>query len=117
MICKVLSFFWLNCCRYVDCRQASDAHERVIDWLQQNGKAAAILPGRNRQTSVFYNRQLYKARHLIENFFCKLKPILGHATRYDKTAKISLWPSLHFASAIILCLLRVHPEALEVMFE
>ncbi len=29
----------------------------------------------------------YKARHLIENFFCRLKQYRAIATRYDKTAR------------------------------
>ena len=33
-----------------------------------------------------YDRDLYKARHLIENFFARLKQYRGIATRYDKTA-------------------------------
>jgi transposase len=28
-----------------------------------------------------------KARHLIENFFCRLKEFRAIATRYDKTAR------------------------------
>ena len=33
-----------------------------------------------------YDKELYKARHLIENFFAKLKLFRAIATRYDKTA-------------------------------
>ena len=32
-----------------------------------------------------YDRALYRARHLIENFFAKLKHYRAIATRYDKT--------------------------------
>ena len=34
-----------------------------------------------------YNKDLYQARHLIENFFAKLKLFRAIATRYDKTAR------------------------------
>lgn len=34
-----------------------------------------------------YNKELYKARDLIENFFAKLKLFRAIATRYDKTAR------------------------------
>jgi transposase len=34
-----------------------------------------------------FDRELYKERHLIENFFCKLKQFRAIATRYDKTAR------------------------------
>jgi transposase len=31
-----------------------------------------------------YDKELYKARHLIENFFAKLELFRAIATRYDK---------------------------------
>lgn len=64
-----------------------DAHARVIEPLQQAGKMAVIPPKRNRQRPRSYDRHLYKARHLVENFFCKLKQFRAIATRYDKTAR------------------------------
>ena len=33
-----------------------------------------------------YDKELYKARHLIENFFCKLKQFRRIATRFEKRA-------------------------------
>ena len=50
-----------------------DANERVIERLQTQGKTAVIPPKRNRTIPRNYDRDLYKARHLIENFFAKLK--------------------------------------------
>ncbi len=44
-----------------------DADERVIERLQQQGKTAVIPPKRNRTTLRDYDKDLYKARHLIEN--------------------------------------------------
>ena len=41
-----------------------------------------------------------KARHLIENFFAKLKQYRAIATRYDKTAGNFL-SAIHLASAVI----------------
>ena len=43
------------------------------------------ISSRRRQRS--YDRQLYQARHLIENFFARLKQNRAIATRYDKTAQ------------------------------
>jgi transposase len=43
---------------------------------------------------------MYKARHLIENFFCKLKQFRASATRYDKTARNFL-AGIQLAAAII----------------
>jgi len=34
-----------------------------------------------------YDKELYKNRRLIENFFAKLKQYRAIATRYDKTSK------------------------------
>ena len=61
-----------------------DADERVIDRLESQGKTAVIPPKRNRKPPRQYDRELYKARHLIENFFAKLKQYRAIATRYDK---------------------------------
>ena len=72
-----------------------DADERVIKPLLAAGKVIVIPPKRNRKESRLYDRELYKARHLIENFFAKLKPFRAIATRYDKTAS-------HFLAAIYL---------------
>jgi transposase len=72
-----------------------DADQRVIEPLQQAGKTVVIPPKRNRKVPREYDRHLYKARHLIENFFCKLKQFRAIATRYDKT-------DCHFLAAIFL---------------
>jgi transposase len=47
-----------------------------------------------------FDRELYKERHRIENFFCKLKQFRAIATRYDKTAQNFL-AAIHLAVAII----------------
>jgi transposase len=64
-----------------------DADARVLDPLEQAHKSAVIPPKRNRKAPRWYDRHLYKARHLIENFFCRLKQFRAIATRYDKTAR------------------------------
>ncbi len=77
-----------------------DADERVIEPLQARGKQAVIPPKRNRKEPRPYDRELYKARHLIENFFCKLKQFRAIATRYDKTAHNFL-AAVYLASTVI----------------
>jgi len=72
----------------------ASADERVIERLQQQGKMAVIPPKRNRTTPRDYDKNLYKARHLIENFFATLKQYRAIATRYDKRAN-------NFLSAIL----------------
>ncbi len=64
-----------------------DADERVIEPLRAAGKTVVIPPKSNRKQPRSYDRNLYKARHLIENFFCRLKQFRAIATRYDKTAR------------------------------
>ncbi|NEO64334.1 MAG: IS5 family transposase [Moorea sp. SIO4G2] len=77
-----------------------DADQRVIERLQQQGKTAVIPPKRNRTIAREYDRHLYKARHLIENFFARLKQYRGIATRYDKRAKNFLG-AIYLAAAVI----------------
>ncbi len=67
--------------------KAFDADERVIAPLAAAGKTAVIPPKTNRRLFRDYDRDLYMARHLIENFFAKLKQFRAIATRYDKTAR------------------------------
>jgi transposase len=80
--------------------KAFDADQRVLIPLQNAGKTAVIPPKANRKVQREYDRELYKARHLIENFFAKLKLFRAIATRYDKTARNFL-AAIHFAAALI----------------
>ena len=80
--------------------KAFDADARVLEPLAQAGKSAVIPPRPNRVTPREFDRHLYKERHLIENFFCKLKQFRAIATRYDKTAR-NLLAAIHLAAAII----------------
>lgn len=63
-----------------------DADQRVLQLLERAGKTAVIPPKANRKQQREYDKDLYKARHLIENFFANLKQFRAIATRYDKTA-------------------------------
>ena len=77
-----------------------DADERVIERLQSQGKTAVIPPKRNRTTPRTYDKDLYKARHLIENFFAKLKHYRAIATRYDKRA-VNFLGAIYLAASVI----------------
>lgn len=49
-------------------------------------KAQAIIPAkRNRRIHIPHDETIYKWRHLIENYFSKIKEFRGVNTRYDKT--------------------------------
>lgn len=65
--------------------KAYDADERVLEPLAAAGKTAVIPSKSNRKIQREYDKDIYKARHLIENFFAKLKQYRAIATRYDKT--------------------------------
>ncbi len=80
--------------------KAFDAEERVLRPLAAAGKAAVIPPRRHRQDRRGYDKHLYKARHLIENFFCRLKQFRAIATRYDKTAR-NVLAAVQLAAAVI----------------
>jgi transposase len=67
--------------------KAFDADERVLKPLAAAGKTAVIPPRTNRSLPRDYDRQLYGARHLIENFFARIKQFRAIATRYEKTAR------------------------------
>ena len=77
-----------------------DADERVIERLEHQSKTAVIPPKRNRTAPRDYDKDLYKARHLIENFFAKLKQYRAIATRYDKRAKNFLG-AIYLAAVVI----------------
>ena len=70
--------------------KAFDADQRVRAPLAKAGKAAVIPPRQTRTIPRAFDTDLYQARHLIENFFAKLKQFRAIATRYDKTARCFL---------------------------
>ena len=80
--------------------KAFDADKRVIEPLSAAGKTVVIPPRSNRRSPRSFDRDLYKARHLIENFFAKLKQFRAIATRYDKTARNFL-AAVHLAASAI----------------
>lgn len=80
--------------------KAYDAQARVIEPLLKAGKAV-VIPSRSTRTEQRdYDRHLYKARHLIENFFARLKQYRCIATRYDKTARNFLG-AIHLVAAVV----------------
>ena len=80
--------------------KAFDADQRVLEPLAEAGKVAVIPPRQSRKAPRAFDKDLYKARHLIETFFAKLKQFRAIATRYDKTAQ-SFLAGIHLAAALI----------------
>ena len=74
--------------------KAYDADARVLEPLAAARKTAVIPPKVNRVVARTYDRALYKERHLIENFFAKIKQFRAIVTRYDKTPRNFLGPSI-----------------------
>lgn len=80
--------------------KGSDAQARVVKPLLSQGKGV-VIPSRNtKKVAREYDGHLYKARHLIENFFARLKQYRAVATRYDKTARNFLG-AIHLAAAVV----------------
>jgi transposase len=80
--------------------KAYDADERMREVLKAQGIEPVIPSKSSRQVPIDYDKDLYKARHLIENFFAKLKQYRAIATRYDKTARNFL-SAVHLAASVI----------------
>ena len=80
--------------------KAYDAEERVLKKLEAKHCKAVIPPKCMRKEHRAYDSVLYQARHLIENFFAKLKQYRAIATRYDKTAQNFLG-GIYLAASII----------------
>ena len=74
------------------------------DWLRaeldRRGATAVIPPKSNRTGAIPCDFAMYAWRHLVENFFCKLKEFRRIATRYDKT-DCSFTSMIYLASSMI----------------
>jgi transposase len=71
-------------CGHLLADRAFDANW-LRDGLAKVGIAAVIPPKSNRLLPAEFDRDIYKWRHLIENFFQKLKEYRGIAMRCCKT--------------------------------
>jgi len=80
--------------------KAYDADERMRHKLLAKGCIVVIPFKKNRINPEAYDKELYKDRHLLENFFARLKQYRSIATRYDKTAKNFLGAIYLVASVI-----------------
>ena len=59
-------------------------------WLRGRGIIPCIPPRSNRTAPESYSKCAYKKRHLVENFFERIKNYRRVATRYDKLAQTYL---------------------------
>jgi transposase len=74
------------------------------DWLRADlddrGAVAVIPPRANRTVIIDYDKEMYRWRHLVENYFAKIKEFRSIATRYDKTVE-SFEANINLAAAMI----------------
>ena len=74
------------------------------NWLRANLNergAAAVIPSKaDRAGRIPYDVEMYRWRHLIENFFCKLKEFKRIAMRADKTDQ-SFAAMIYLVAAVI----------------
>jgi transposase len=65
--------------------KAYDSNEIV--WHAESSEMLVVIPSkRNRKDKRYYDRALFRLRHLVENAFLGLKQWRGIATRYAKNA-------------------------------
>src|ERR1700675_193725 len=79
--------------------KAFDSND-IIANLNQRGAKVVISQHPRRTTPLQIDTEMYKWRHLIENFFCKLKEFKRIAMRADKTDH-SFQAMIHLVAAVI----------------
>lgn len=57
----------------------------VLAEIAERAATAVIPPRSTRLVQRIYDKAMYAWRHLVENYFAKIKEYRGIATRYDKT--------------------------------
>lgn len=72
----------------------------IIDEMNERGAKICISQRPQRKQPLLIDDEMYKWRHLIENFFGKLKEFKRIAMRSDKTDK-SFCAMIYLTSAII----------------
>jgi transposase len=79
--------------------KAFDSNAIVAD-LNERGAKIVISQHPRRAKPIPMDAEMYKWRHLIENFFCKLKEFKRIAMRADKTDQ-SFKANVYLAAAVI----------------
>ena len=72
----------------------------IVEAIEKKEMTAVIPSKENRLQKRDIDPHLYKERHLVENFFCKLKQYRRVATRYEKT-------SANFLGFVLFAAIRV----------
>lgn len=74
--------------------------QAVVAAVEAKGMTAVIPSPADRSRRRKIDLHLYKERHLVENFFCRLKHFRRAATRFDKTAQ-------NFLGFVLLAAIRI----------
>ena len=74
--------------------------DAIIAEIDGRGAKAVIAQHPRRSQPLDVAREMYKWRHLIENFFCKLKEFKRIALRSDKT-DASFIANIYLAAAVL----------------
>ncbi len=72
----------------------------IVEELNQRGAKVVISQSTSRALKLKIDEEMYKWRHLIENFFCKLKEFKRIAMRACKTDQ-SFSAMIYLAAAVI----------------
>ena len=72
----------------------------LIRYLDARCSKAVIPPKANRSRQRDYDQSIYQWRHLIENFFCRLKEFKKIAMSVGKTDQ-SFTANIYFAAAVL----------------
>jgi transposase len=79
--------------------KAFDSNAIIAD-LDERGAKVVISQHPRRAKPLAIDKEMYKWRHLIENFFCKLKEFKRIAMRADKT-DLSFQAMINLTAAVI----------------
>lgn len=79
--------------------KAFDSNSIIAD-LNERGAQIVISQHPRRAKPIAIDLEIYKWRHLVENFFCKLKEFKRIAMRADKTDD-SFKAAIYLAAAVI----------------
>lgn len=62
--------------------------DKVREYIRERGKTP-VIPRRSnsKKENPGFDTHVYKARHLVENLFARIKHYRGVATRFDKLAR------------------------------
>jgi len=58
--------------------------DSIREHVNQSGGIANIPGKKNRKEPVFYIKEVGKRKHVVENYFCRIKRFRRVATRYDR---------------------------------